>query len=196
MRRSASRPRPVRAVTCRRAPFARADDSRPLPVTLHNLVQNRALEHCDVAVARPIRDRDTIYNRVQSNIFNWKVRKLTGEIFRDLGCSARALLVVRGIQIFAIALIGEIVIFTHAKDISHTGRPVPDTGSDCRARKRRLAGIPQRSAGFYAGSPTFQWVDQRPSMRNSRPDWYRAMRWRMAVASSRSPRRSAASTAR
>jgi glycosyltransferase involved in cell wall biosynthesis len=68
-----------------------------------------ALEHCDVAVARRIRHRDTIYNRIQSNIFNWKVRKLTGEIFRDLGCSARALLVVLGIQIFAFpAAIGRV----------------------------------------------------------------------------------------
>ena len=50
-----------------------------------------ALEHCDVAVARRIRDHDTAYNRIQSNIFNWMVSKLTGETFRDLGCSARAL---------------------------------------------------------------------------------------------------------
>ena len=50
-----------------------------------------ALEHCDVAVARRIRGRDTIYNRIQSTVFNWMVSKLTGEPFRDLGCSARAL---------------------------------------------------------------------------------------------------------
>jgi glycosyltransferase involved in cell wall biosynthesis len=50
-----------------------------------------ALEHSDVAVARRIRDTDTAYNRVQSRAFNWIVRKLAGENFRDLGCSARAL---------------------------------------------------------------------------------------------------------
>jgi glycosyltransferase involved in cell wall biosynthesis len=50
-----------------------------------------ALKHCDVAVARRIRDSDTIFNRIQSNVFNWMVSKLTGETFHDLGCSARAL---------------------------------------------------------------------------------------------------------
>jgi glycosyltransferase involved in cell wall biosynthesis len=50
-----------------------------------------ALEHCDVAVARRIRDSDTIDNRFQSTVFHWIVRKLTGETFRDLGCGAGAL---------------------------------------------------------------------------------------------------------
>jgi glycosyltransferase involved in cell wall biosynthesis len=50
-----------------------------------------ALETCDVAVARRIRDHDTTFNRIQSGAFNWMVSKLTGESFHDLGCSARAL---------------------------------------------------------------------------------------------------------
>lgn len=50
-----------------------------------------ALEHCDVAVARRVRDHDTVFNRIQSGVFNWTISKLTGETFRDLGCSARAL---------------------------------------------------------------------------------------------------------
>lgn len=187
---------------CERAPCARlampSSTAPPPAVSFCRCTANRSTaSHGRRARSNPMRNFE---NR------HWNAYTLIVLVIQRLGFGISlgdrpmlllaALLVVLGIQIFAIALIGEIVIFTHAKDISHTGRPVPDTGSDCRARKRRLAGIPQRSAGFYAGSPTFQWVDQRPSMRNSRPDWYRAMRWRMAVASSRSPRRSAASTAR
>ena len=50
-----------------------------------------ALAHCDVAVARRIRDKDTLFNRLQSNLFNWTARALTKEPFHDLGCGAKAL---------------------------------------------------------------------------------------------------------
>lgn len=51
----------------------------------------RELQHCDVAVARRMRDQDTVFNRLQSNLFNWTARTLTGEPFHDLGCGAKAL---------------------------------------------------------------------------------------------------------
>ena len=59
------------------------------PAEIHRIIE--ALDDCDVAVGTRVRDKDTRFNKAQSRLFNWTVRKLTGASFTDLGCGARAL---------------------------------------------------------------------------------------------------------
>jgi len=59
------------------------------PAEIHRLIE--ALDDCDIAAGTRVRDQDTRFNRFQSRLFNWAVRKLTGTSFTDLGCGARAL---------------------------------------------------------------------------------------------------------
>lgn len=49
------------------------------------------IDKCDMVVARRFPRSDSILNRLQTALFNWLLRFVTGVHFRDLGCAARAL---------------------------------------------------------------------------------------------------------
>jgi glycosyltransferase involved in cell wall biosynthesis len=59
------------------------------PAEIPRLIKE--LERCDMAVARRFPRADSRFNRVQTAVFNWLFRAMTGSVFRDLGCGVRAL---------------------------------------------------------------------------------------------------------
>jgi glycosyltransferase involved in cell wall biosynthesis len=50
----------------------------------------KELERCDMVLARRFPRADSRFNRIQTALFNWVFRTVTGSLFRDLGCGVRA----------------------------------------------------------------------------------------------------------
>jgi glycosyltransferase involved in cell wall biosynthesis len=50
----------------------------------------KELERCDMVLARRFPRADSSFNRMQTALFNWLFRAVTGSVFRDLGCGVRA----------------------------------------------------------------------------------------------------------
>lgn len=50
-----------------------------------------AIEDHDMVVCRRFPRVDSGFNRLQTRVFHWGVGRLTGKLFRDLGCSVRAI---------------------------------------------------------------------------------------------------------
>jgi glycosyltransferase involved in cell wall biosynthesis len=58
------------------------------PAEIPRLIKE--LERCDMVLARRFPRADSGFNRVQTALFNWLFRAMTGSVFRDLGCGVRA----------------------------------------------------------------------------------------------------------
>lgn len=58
---------------------------------LPGMIELLLREGCDVVVAHRHPRRDSALNRMQSTIFHWLTRLLTGATYRDLGCGVRVL---------------------------------------------------------------------------------------------------------
>jgi glycosyltransferase involved in cell wall biosynthesis len=50
----------------------------------------KALDGADMVVVRRFPRADSRFNRMQTGLFNWFFRAMTGSVYRDLGCGARA----------------------------------------------------------------------------------------------------------